>query len=572
MNEIPSFSLQELQEKANDLPRRPGCYLMRNSRDEVIYIGKAKDLKSRVLSYFNNSAKGPKTEILVGHIKKFDFFLTETETEALILENNLIKKYLPKYNIRLRDDKSYPYIVLNWNEPFPRLQYARKVKRGKHIEIYGPFVIGSNISEVLRVLVKTFQLRDCTLQEFKKRKEPCLLYQMKQCSAPCVDKINQKTYENDLSMALSFFNGKGTIGLKFLRKKMEKYAEEEQFELAASTRDNLLLLEDFLQSSQQKNAEMYGGQSDIDIWSFYMGDLEIDLGLYIVRNSTLIGSKNFHFAKIECQEIDEESLCQQVQQFILQYYSQTKDSLPQLILAPLSELMISDMDLAIKEITKKNEIEIKGPIKKFDSLMKLSFEFAKEQQRIRLSSDFNISKALKELGLLLQLKEYPKTIECYDVAIWQGQSPTASQVVFWEGRPDKKAYRYYHLKNRPEGNNDFAMMKEVLQRRLDNGPLPDLFVVDGGKGQLNIFLEVLKDGKIDIPVLALAKAKTESNVFSHKISKSEERIFIAGRSNPIELKKHKGIMKILVEMRDEAHRFSRKLHHQAEKKRILGNS
>ncbi|MCR9204012.1 MAG: GIY-YIG nuclease family protein, partial [Halobacteriovoraceae bacterium] len=215
-----SPTLLKLQEKARSLPRKPGCYLMKSSQGKVLYVGKAKDLKARVATYFQNSAKSPKTEILVSHIRDFDFLLTESESEALVLENNLIKKHAPKYNIMMRDDRSYPYVVVDFNDDFPRLIYQRRVKRGEGKKVYGPFVHGSGIAEVLRIIVKSFQLRDCNKREFLSRKEPCLLYQIKQCSAPCVGKISKNEYLDDLQLAVNFFENKGEQSVEILEKKM----------------------------------------------------------------------------------------------------------------------------------------------------------------------------------------------------------------------------------------------------------------------------------------------------------------------------------------------------------------
>ena len=190
--------LKGLLDKANTLPNASGCYFMQDSNGHIIYVGKAKKLKSRVVSYFNQSAKSAKTQILVSHIRDFDFIITKTEAESLVLENNLIKEHKPKYNIRLKDDKSYPYVLLNYNESFPRLEYVRKPKKRKGVELFGPFPVGSNISQILRVLNKAFELRDCSLHEFNSRKTPCILHQMKQCSAPCVDLISKENYLKDL--------------------------------------------------------------------------------------------------------------------------------------------------------------------------------------------------------------------------------------------------------------------------------------------------------------------------------------------------------------------------------------
>lgn len=559
--------LLKLLDKAKALPRKPGCYLMKSSKDKVLYVGKAKDLKARVSSYFQKSAKSPKTEILVGHIRDFDFVLTDTEAEALVLENNLIKKHGPKYNIMMRDDKSYPYVTVDFNEDFPRLLYQRRVKRGPGKKVYGPFVHGSSISDVLRIIVKSFQLRDCTLREFQSRKEPCLLYQIKQCSAPCVAKISPKDYEEDLRLATSFFEDRGEHSLEVLETRMHALAENEEFEHAAMIRDNLEVLKKFLDFSKQENAEIHGKHKNIDIIAYHIGEIEVDLAVYLIRNGLLLGHKNFHFPVVDCSE-DFES---EVINFFFQYYSSGGEALPDVIATTFSRENNKLFRDALKTIAPIRVVPPKSKDLDLQSLMKLTQDQAKEHQRVRISNEDSVYVGLNKLKDLLGLIERPVTLECYDIAIFQGQSPTAAQIVFKDGKPDKKSYRYYHLQQRPEGNNDFAMMKEVLQRRLDNGDLPDVFIADGGKGQLSIFLSVLEECGLDIPVCAVAKSKAKGDFTKETVEKSEERLFIPNRSNPYLLAKNKSLFKIITQMRDEAHRFSRKLHHKAEKKRTIGS-
>ncbi|RLA60122.1 MAG: hypothetical protein DRQ89_13230 [Epsilonproteobacteria bacterium] len=552
------MDISELLKKAKSLPKKPGCYLMKNTQGNVIYVGKALDLRSRVSSYFNKSSKTIKTEILVGHIRDFDFMLVDNDTEAFVLENNLIKKYSPKYNIRLRDDKTYPYVLVDSNEPYPRLHYVRKFKRGKGKEFFGPFVHGSNISEVLRFLQKVFGLRDCSLSEFKKRKEPCLLYQMGHCSAPCVGGIDPDVYNKNLEFALNFLKGKGAKSLKVLEKRMHTFAAEENFERAALVRDSIEILKVFAENSLQKNAELKGKQQDVDIIATHQGDIETDISIFMVRNGILLGNKDFHFPTIDItSDLEDEILG-----FLFQYYSTTGDTLPENIILPFKKSRLELFEAALNSLDRFS-LTVKGPGRKFKSLIELTKNHAIEHQRMRLTSQESLFIGLNKLKELLSLKERPIKLECYDVAIWQGKSPTASQIVFIEGKADKKQYRYYTLKELPEGNNDFAMMREVLRRRLKYGLLPDVFIVDGGKGQVSVFSEVLKEFKLDIPVVGIAKAK------SLKSKKTEERLIIPGRLNPYLLLKNRSLFKIIVGMRDEAHRFSRKLHHKHEKKRTF---
>jgi len=552
------MDINELLNKAKSLPKKPGCYLMKNTQGNVIYVGKALDLRSRVSSYFNKSSKNLKTEILVGHIREFDFILVDNDTEAFVLENNLIKKYSPKYNIRLRDDKTYPYVLVDSSETYPRLHYVRKFKRGKGKEFFGPFVYGSNIGEVLRVLQKTFGLRDCSISEFKNRKEACLLYQMGHCSAPCVGKIGPDEYKRELGLALNFLKGKGKKSLKILKQRMHDFADSENFERAALLRDGIEVLKEFTNYTQQKNAELKGKAEDVDIIATHQGDIETDISLFMVRKGILLGSKDFHFPTIDItNDLEDEILG-----FLFQYYSTTQDSLPDTIILPFKKSRLELFESALISLD-KFEVSVKGPGRKFKSMIELTKNHAIEHQRMRITNQESLFLGLGKLKELLSLKERPVKLECYDVAIWQGKSPTASQIVFIEGKADKKQYRYYKLKELPEGNNDFAMMREVLKRRLKHGLLPDVFIVDGGKGQVSVFVEVLKEFELDIPVVGIAKAK------SLKTKKTEERLIIPGRSNPYLLLKNRSLFKIIVGMRDEAHRFSRKLHHKHEKKRAL---
>lgn len=547
-------NLEKLSDIAKSLPRKPGCYLMKRKNGEIIYVGKAKDLKARVSSYFTKSAKSPKTEILVSHIREIEFILTETEAEALVLESNLIKKHLPRYNVLMKDDKSYPYVVINHNEEFPRLEYKRRVVRKKGIEVFGPFVLGSNISEVLRIVTKSFQLRDCNLREFKGRKDPCLLYQIKQCSAPCVELKSEEDYASDLKDSLNFFRGKGKKSLKILKERMLTASEQEEFEYAAQVRDYVGILENFLEFSRQKNVELENSSANIDVLAYHVGSIEIDLSIYMVRNGILLGHKNFHFPLTDCLDDLEEELLS----FFYQYYLNSHDSYPEHIITEFEDNKNSVFQDALGKLF---ATKVQRPSKKFLGLSKLAKDQASEHQRVRLSNQDSIYVGLNKLKELLNLKERPVLMECYDVAVFQGSSPAASQVVFRDGKAFKKEYRHYKLQELPEGNNDFAMMKEVLSRRLDNGKLPDVFVVDGGKGQVSIFQGVLKDFDLDIPVVGIAKAKTAKG--------TEERLIIPGRINPYYLNKNLPLMRIIVQMRDEAHRFSRRLHHKGEKKRTF---
>lgn len=569
LNTFKELKLSELLQKANTLPKNSGCYFMKNKRGEVIYVGKAKNLKNRVTSYFNNSAKSPKTQLLVSHIKDFEFIITSTEAESYVLENNLIKEYRPKYNIRLKDDKSYPYLMVNLNEAFPRLEYVRRPKSSKGKLLFGPFPTGSNISEILRILTKAFKLRDCSLHDFQTRKTPCLLYQMNQCTAPCVGYISKDEYQKNLEKSLDIFRGERAAksSVKFLKEVMTGYAENEEYEKAANLRDMIFELERFLEESYKQSVE-FSEEKNIDVLAYYKGEEELDISLYMIRQGALLGHKSFHFASVDAFE----ELEQEIMTFMTQYYSQYDGLLPDLLITDFTKDSVDVFSEVLSKLDLSGrKIKVMGNSKKFESLLNSTKKHAEETQRVRLLNQDSEYIGLNKLKELLKLKTRPRTLECYDIAIWQGKSPTASQIVFHDGSADKKSYRYYHLEERPEGNNDFAMMKEVFERRLQKGNLPDVFIVDGGVAQVNTVLKVLESFEINIPVVGIAKARdlTKGNLKSKEISRSDERLVIPGRSNPFILSKSPSLFRIVVQMRDEAHRFSRKLHHKAENKRII---
>ncbi len=559
----------ELLDQAKTLPKNPGCYLMKNKDDEIIYVGKAKNLKNRVSSYFNTSAKSPKTQILVGHICKFDFILTESDPESYVLENNLIKKHRPKYNIRLKDDKSYPYIQVNTNDSFPALEYVRRPKKKKGFELYGPYPTGSNIGETLKVLTKAFLLRDCSKHEFNSRVTPCILFQMKQCQAPCMPEYQTNKYQENLNLASDFLKGKKRAkkALNFLKDKMQTFAEEEAFEQAAMLRDYIIHLEKFTAESYDQSVE-FMDEKNVDIISFYQGEKEVDISLYMIRRGALLGHRNFHF---QLQDFIE-STQEEILQILVQYYSNNNEIFPERIITSFDKEHADSLKEALhllNEGTLKFSVETGS--KKYKNLIDSTFEHAKETQRVRIKNEDSVFIGLNRLKSLLSLKDRPRTLECYDIAIWQGKSPTAAQIVYHDGVADKKSYKHYHMQERPEGNNDFAMMQEVFSRRVKHGNLPDVFIVDGGIAQVNCVKKVLDEMDIEIPVVGIAKARdlTRGNLKAKDISKSEERLIIQGRSNPYILNKCPSLFKIVVSMRDEAHRFSRRLHHKTEKKRII---
>ena len=567
MSKMKLSRIDRLKNCAKALPKSSGCYLFLSKNGDILYVGKAKNLRSRVQSYFNSDHKGSvKTRYLVEKIEEINFQLTESDIEAFILENNLIKKHRPKYNIRLKDDTSYPYIIVDKNHHFPRLEYRRRVKKDQSREVFGPFVHGSNIANVLREVIKAFQLRDCTDREFNSRKEPCLLYQMKQCSGPCVELISKANYKKDLSDALAFFQGKGDRSLKKLEKKMNQLSQNEQFEQAALLRDSIFILQEFVHEFSEAGAKISLIPESLDVICFYESESEVDLSIHLIREGVSLGQKSFNFNRIDWGE----SLIAGLMNFCFQYYESSKDVLPKSIYCQSIEKDYSLLSSVFEEIFSQ-KISFISETKEIKKIVSLNQEQAFQNYRIRSLDKEHHSLALKKIQSLLNLKEVPRKIECFDVAIWQGKSPTGSQVVFFDGLPERESYRYYHLEERPEGNNDFAMLRELLERRLKKGKLPDLFVVDGGMLQVNVFKNVLQENSIEVPVVGIAKSRTKSNFASKEMSTSLERLVIENRKDPYNLSKSTGIYRLFTAMRDEAHRFSRKLHHKKEEESFLSS-
>ncbi len=563
-----------LLDKIATFPQSSGCYLMQDSRGAILYVGKAKNLRSRVRSYFSNSnaqsGHARKNAFLLSHVIDISFMLTSTEAESLVLENNLIKKHSPKYNIRLKDDKTYPYLVVDYSEPFPRIKYMRRPRPKAERLFFGPYPAGSRIGKVLRVVNKLFMLRDCTLREMKQRKRPCLLYQMRQCSAPCVDKVSASDYEKTLSLALDLFRGKRKAkqSIDFLKSKMHEAAELEEFEYATTIRDSLLILEEFLSHSyDHQNVEFTHEDRNIDIMAYCLnpsGEI-IDIALSLIRNGQLLGNHNLHFNQSDhLGDIEEGILA-----LLFQHYQKEKGTLPEKMICELSEPSRVLLESSLSHLSSEKTLKVLPVSKKFRPFYQATLNQVQESQRVRLAQTSSSELALQKLSQLLNLKENPKLLECYDVAIWQGRSPTASQVVFHNGVADKSSYRYYHLETRDEGNNDFAMMQELVGRRIKKATLPDVMIVDGGKGQRNAVEKILAEHSLEhIPVVGIAKARAE---VSRSGDKLEERLFLPNRANAYLLKQDQNLFRLLVSMRDEAHRFSRKLHHKAEHRRIFSH-
>ena len=547
--------LLQLREKIRDFPLVPGVYLMKSKEQKIIYIGKAKALRNRVRSYFADpSDLSPKTHFLMRSVWEIEYLITNTELEALLLEAQLIKKHRPKYNIRLKDDKSYPYIMIAFQHAFPRLYLARKVKNDGNF-YFGPYPKGQVVAKTIRFLNEHFKIRDCTDGVFHTRKRPCLSYQIQRCTAPCVALVSQANYRHQIQEAQQFLLGEGEAIVAHLEKSMWDLAEQDQFERAAKLRDSIQALKlAFERQSVVKEAH----SADLDIIAFKSAEQGVMFETFHIRKGVELGSRSYFFSVFDASDDGRETLLT----FLTQYYED--NFIPDQVLLPMD--LGADLTHLLSQLLKSRSH--KNVLVRFAGDSIGSQWLAKAQASAEAHYEKAVSKNQeREQGLLeiqqkLNLPEFPNRIECFDISTFQGQETVASQVVFEQGLPAKEHYRRYKIKT-VQGIDDFASMAEVLSRRFAHHEYeePQLLVVDGGKGQLAIAVKILEQmEKAHIPVVGLAKARTRSQFASTNIEVSQERFYLPGRQNPIVFKTSSLAYQILVGARDEAHRFAVTYH------------
>ncbi|MCB0407104.1 MAG: excinuclease ABC subunit UvrC [Bdellovibrionales bacterium] len=548
----------ELKELVKEFPKTPGVYLMKNDKDKVIYVGKAKNLRARVRSYFNNLADHSlKTKYLVNQIANIQYLLTKTEVEAFLLEASLIKKYRPRYNIRLKDDKTYPYIRCSLSDEFPRFYLVRRVKQDGSV-YFGPYTSGWAVRGTIRFLNRTFKIRDCNDVFMKSRKRPCMTYQIGRCTAPCVDYVNKEEYGKDIKAALTFLKGKEKQVVKDLTEQMKSAANEERFEVAAKIRDSIEVLKRILEKQTVVNPN---AEKDQDVVAYYGDERGVLIETLHIRSGRVIGNRPHFISKLD-PDSDSEEVKDWLTSFLNQYYED--NMIPDEIILPVD--LGGDIIHLLKAVF--NERQGKEPKINMATgelgkkLLDMAYANAKSHFQDQVSKHENRLKGLDEIQQKLHLPEIPLRIECFDISNFQGSQSVASQVVFEEGLPKKEDYRRYKIKT-VEGPNDFASMKEVLERRFKHTEYddPQLVVIDGGKGQLKMAIEVLKElGRTEIPVVGLAKARTQGSFQEQDVKQSKERFFLPGRQNPVTFANNSEALAILVGIRDEAHRFAITFH------------
>lgn len=568
-----------LLSQAKETKTSPGVYLMKDPQNGVLYVGKAKSLRNRLTSYFQPAVhENLRIEMLVSRIQRFEIIITETEAEALILEATLIKKYKPKFNIRLKDDKAYPYLKIQLKDRFPKIEWTRRVLRdGAHY--FGPFPSAWTAREVMQLLNDTFQIRTCSENTFRHRSRPCILHQIGKCTAPCVGLIDEKAYRESIQEMIQVLEGKADTLVKSLRRAMEEASEEQDYEQAAFYRDQLRNLELVTQTQGVVEA---GSQRNRDVVGLARQGNEAHGTILRIRGGRLTSVQHFHLQNSDALMADAEILFD----FLSQYYLSMRavegeaeqnpeeypvlDVIPAEVLIPLVpddlELLEKTLGLKVKTSEESSESAVDEQL---ISVARVNATYALEQSQKKAKG--HGLQALEEIQERLHLGKIPHRIECYDISNILGQDAVASRVVFIDGAPDKNLYRRYKIRT-VEGANDFAMMKEVLNRRFSRAEeaLPDLVVVDGGRGQLAQAVAIMDELSIQgVDVVGLAKSRTERDFQATEVKASFERIFIPNRKNPVPLLPHTGAYKLLTHVRDEAHRFAISYHRLLRSKRSL---
>ena len=556
--------MDSLEEKLDRLVPQPGVYLMRNATGKVIYVGKAKDLRARVRAYLRGGDGRAHIQFLMRSVADFETLVTQNEKEALILENNLIKQYKPRYNIRLKDDKSYLSIKATLQHPWPRILATRKIVKdgGRY---FGPFSSAASARETLDVIEKHFLLRTCTDYNFRNRSRPCLQYQIKRCLGPCVLPVYPAEYQKNLKQALLFIEGKNQELLQELKHAMNEKAGRLDFEAAARIRDQIQAVEKTIE--RQRMVSHWG--VDQDVFGLYREGGLIEIQVLLVRQGKLTGNQAYSFADLEFADADV------VESFLTQFY-QGERFVPEEILLPVD---IGDREVREEYLAEKRgrKVEILCP-QRGDKrqLVEMAMQNAAQSFRERHNKEQQQDRTLSELQQRLRLKNLPRRIECFDISNIHGTNAVGSMVTFLDACADKKHYRRYRIRSVDSslGGDDFAMMHEVLRRRLGKGveenDLPDLIVVDGGKGQLGMALAAMHElGVEQVDVIGLAKMRVERSMRSAEVKRSEERVFLPGQSNPIVFRRNSAALHLLQQVRDEAHRFAISYHRILRKRNTL---
>ena len=539
----------DFQKELEKLPKNPGVYIMRDKNDTIIYVGKAVNLHNRVRSYFReNIGRGPKIDMMVKLIDYFEYIITDSELEALVLENNLIKEHRPKYNTMLMDDKTYPYIKVTINEEYPRVIFSRKMEKDK-AKYFGPYTSAASVKEALDLINKLYGLRTCSknLSYGKKVNErPCLNHHMGQCVAPCMGNIDKDEYGERVKKALDFLNGNYATIQKQLREKMQEASDNMEFEEAIKYRD---LLESVISVSQKQKIED-SAQEDKDIIAAAVEGEDAVVNVFFVRNGRMTGREHYYMT-VGAEESDIPGI---LSNFITQFYAGTP-YVPREIMIPCEIENIENIEKWLSDV-KESRVYIKVPkIGQKEKLIELAENNAKlilskDKEKIKLE-EARTTGAVNEIGRLLNIPALSR-MEAFDISNTSGFANVASMVVFEKGKPKKSDYRKFKIKT-VAGPDDYACMREALTRRFtrginENTRMPDLLLMDGGKGQVGVALEVLNELNLNIPVCGMVKD-------DHHRTRG---LLYKGEELPIDT--HGEAFKLITRVQDEAHRFAIEYH------------
>ena len=547
----------ELQNKLTNLPSKPGVYQFFNDKKKVIYVGKANNLRSRVKSYFHSKNPNAKTEALVSKISDFELVVTDSEVEALVLENNLIKELKPRYNVNLKDDKSFPFIKVT-NEPYPRIFSTRRVIRDGS-KYFGPYTSVKNMKSALRMINQVFKIRSCKFDIndesiAKKKFKVCLDYHIKKCDGPCEGLVSEKDYNDMVDEVVKVIRGRTDDLIKDLDKKMDSASANMEFEKAAEIRDKI----DQLKIISSKQKIVSNDFEDRDVISIAFEDRDSACSVFNIRSGKLVGKKQLRLSLNGDEELEE------IYTSAVKFYYGDHVEIPKEILIEVEPL---EKELLEEWLNQKAERKVKifipqrGELKALVMMCKENANLQlKEIQLQKMKKDGNVPFALSALQRDLRLKVLPRRIECFDISNIQGSDSVASMVVFVDGKPKKSEYKKFIIKE-VEGPDDFASMQEVIRRRytrlLENkDPIPELIMVDGGKGQLSSAIEILDSlGIKQYNIIGLAKRL--------------EEVFFPDNSEPESIPKTSSGIKLLQQIRDEAHRFAITFHRARRSKRTI---
>ncbi len=551
------------------IPREPGCYLMKDERDEIIYIGKAKDLYDRVRTYFQSSGDNrPFVSRLPQMLGDIETIITSNEKEALILENTLIKEHEPRFNVQLKDDKNFLSLRIDTDHEWPRVEVVRQ-QDDDNAMYFGPYSSAGAIRRTLDVINKHFQLRTCSDHVLDNRTRPCLQHQIDRCPAPCVYDIDHDEYMDQLEGAIMFLEGRGDELVEDIREKMQAASDDLEFELAARYRDQLQSIEQVLEQQVAVNSR----DVDQDAFGLYREGDRVTLQVIFVRDGRMEGARSFSYA-------DQEFPDDQVLSSFLNVYYSSGNHIPREVLLPV-DLEESEEEAFEELLTdmRGRRVYVKTPKRgsKY-ALVQTACTNAEHSFESEHSEEEQTQDLLQKLQSRLNLSNFPNRIECYDISNLQGKQIVGSKVLFVDGEPDKSGYRRYKMKD-VDDQDDFASMREVAMRRFkkvaeDEETAPDLVVIDGGKGQLAQAQTVLEDlGLHRIDLVALAKAKTDRTGYDDpEVTSSAERVFFPNRKNPMRLDPNNAETYLLERVRDEAHRFAVEYHRKRRRQETLSST